>query len=125
MSLIDEFLGQSIASQRAKRGLTRTGLAVLLGVSEEHVAAMETGSVRASATQLLRVAEILKVGVESFFSSTPEVGPEEQSRPAFLDPEARQIVDDYNALPKPHRSALFAFLVESKLDGQETPTQMH
>lgn len=125
MSLIDVFLGQSIAALRAKRGLSLMGLAMQLGVSEEHVAALEAGKIRASVTQLFEIADVLGVAIESFFVSGQERGNVESTCPEFLNKEAREIVDHYNALSKPHRSALFDFLVESKLDGRETPTQLH
>ncbi|GAA6164512.1 hypothetical protein NBRC116590_22160 [Pelagimonas sp. KU-00592-HH] len=125
MSLIDEFLGQSIASLRAKRGLSRMGLAMQLGVAEKHVADLEAGRIRASVTQLFKIADILGVAIETFFASKQESRGVAGTCPEFLNREAREIVDHYNALSKPHRSALFDFLVESKLDGRGTPTQLH
>lgn len=125
VSLIDAFLGKSISSLRVKRGLSRMGLAMQLGVTEKHVADLEEGKIRASAMQLFQIAEILGVAIETFFANGQEDGGAAGTGPEFLNNEAREIVDQYNALSKPHRSALFDFLVESKADGRETPTQLH
>lgn len=62
-------LGERVRAQRSHRGLTRKALAQAAGVSQRHLASLETGVGNASILVLLQVAQALKCGLGDLLGS--------------------------------------------------------
>ena len=58
-------IGARVAELRKEQGLTQEGLAELLGVSQQSVAAYEVGRLRIALSMLPKLAKVLGVSVES------------------------------------------------------------
>jgi HTH-type transcriptional regulator/antitoxin HipB len=56
-------LSQHLRSFRKSRGLSQSQLAVLMGVAQSRIAAIEKDATKLTATQLLRVLAALNVGL--------------------------------------------------------------
>lgn len=66
-------LGMRLKEFRAKRGLSQTELAKLVGVTPSTISQVESNLIYPSLPALLKMAEILSVEVSSFFQETPDV----------------------------------------------------
>ncbi|GAA2389154.1 hypothetical protein GCM10010420_10860 [Streptomyces glaucosporus] len=63
-----DFSPTALRTLRKERGLTRTTLAVRIGVSHDSVKAFERGKIRPSLRTLARLAEVLDVPMDAFFT---------------------------------------------------------
>ncbi|MCJ2058965.1 helix-turn-helix domain-containing protein, partial [Methylobacterium sp. J-048] len=66
----DREIGSRIAAVRAAQGLSQTALGHAIGVSFQQVQKYEKGRNRIGASRLQRIADQLKVPVETFFASS-------------------------------------------------------
>jgi transcriptional regulator with XRE-family HTH domain len=66
-------LGLRLKELRAKRGLSQTELAKLVGVTPSTISQVESNLIYPSLPALLKMAEVLAIDVSSFFQETSEV----------------------------------------------------
>lgn len=66
-------LGMRLKELRAKRGLSQTELAKLVGVTPSSISQMESDLIYPSLPALLKIAEVLSVEVSSFFQGSADV----------------------------------------------------
>ena len=69
-------LGQRVRSLRARRGVTRKSLSAMAGVSERHLANLETGEGNASILVLLQVADALQSSLAELTGDVTTSSPE-------------------------------------------------
>jgi XRE family aerobic/anaerobic benzoate catabolism transcriptional regulator len=69
-------LGEAVRTLRARRGMTRRALAVEAGVSERHLANLESGVGNASILVLRQVAAALDVPLADLFDARPDASAE-------------------------------------------------
>lgn len=112
MSAIDILLGQGIARQRRLRKISQLELADRLNVSRQRIVDYEQGKRRASAKELFEIAKVIDLEIQDFFSRGNPLVPV-VSMPS-LPPEAQRLTEHYHTLSKPHRTAIFAFLLAGK-----------
>lgn len=116
MTEIDLLLGRSISRRRRKAGLSREELGRRLHVSAATISAFEAGDRRASAQQLLAIAECLDVPVDGFFDWVQPCAPEPVAPEGFGGSDVRNLAGHYEALSTSHRAVIFAFLLALKQD---------
>lgn len=64
---LNQRIGQRIAMQRLKAGMTQESIAEALGISSESVSRLERGTVAASVPRLMELAELLGCRTGDFF----------------------------------------------------------
>jgi len=69
-------LGESVRVRRARRGMTRRALAAEAGVSERHLANLESGVGNASILVLRQIARALECQVADLVDASPAEGPD-------------------------------------------------
>ncbi|MCJ2139494.1 helix-turn-helix domain-containing protein [Methylobacterium sp. E-066] len=89
----DREIGSRIAAVRAAQGLSQTALGHAIGVSFQQVQKYEKGRNRIGASRLQRIADQLKVPVETFFAGSQGADDREAVVPAFFnDPKVVELV---------------------------------
>ncbi|MCJ2096645.1 helix-turn-helix domain-containing protein [Methylobacterium sp. J-072] len=89
----DREIGSRIAAVRAAQGLSQTALGHAIGVSFQQVQKYEKGRNRIGASRLQRIADQLKVPVETFFASSQGNDDQEAVVPAVSnDPKVVELV---------------------------------
>lgn len=87
-------LGVRVAELRKEQGLTQEGLAELLGVSQQSVAAYEVGRLRVAVSMLSRLAKVLGVSLEAL------IGEEETPAKRGPTPKLQQQIERISRLPR-------------------------
>ena len=64
---IDRTVGQNIRFQRLQKGMSQEALAGRLGITFQQVQKYEKGANRASASRLVQIASVLRIGVMPLF----------------------------------------------------------
>ncbi len=82
-------IGARLKDLRARRGLSQTALAKMVGVTPSSISQVESDQVHPSLTALMKMAEVLSVNIASFF----EDGPGAKRRVVFPESEAATIRD--------------------------------
>jgi len=80
-------LGKRLKHLRSKRGLSQTELAKQVGVTPSTISQIESDLIYPSLPALIKIAEVLSVGVNSFFQDTLQVS----KRVIFPAAEAKEI----------------------------------
>lgn len=89
----DREIGSRIAAVRAAQGLSQTALGHAIGVSFQQVQKYEKGRNRIGASRLQRIADQLKVPVETFFAGSQGNDDREAVVPAsFNAPKVVELV---------------------------------
>ena len=89
----DREIGSRIAAVRAAQGLSQTALGQAIGVSFQQVQKYEKGRNRIGASRLQRIADQLKVPVETFFTGSQGNDAREAVVPAvFDDPKVVELI---------------------------------
>ena len=89
----DREIGSRIAAVRAAQGLSQTALGHAIGVSFQQVQKYEKGRNRIGASRLQRIADQLKVPVETFFAGSQGNDDRVTVVPAvFNDPKVVELV---------------------------------
>jgi transcriptional regulator with XRE-family HTH domain len=95
----DREIGSRIAALRAAQGLSQTALGHAIGVSFQQVQKYEKGRNRVGASRLQRIADQLKVPVETFFSGSRGDDDREAGALArFNDPKVMELVLAYTSI---------------------------
>ena len=76
-------LGKRIAARRKERGLTQAKIGELLGFTQPHIQAFESGRRRISVTELPKLAAILGTSVEELLGLQAKPG--QRGRPSLLE----------------------------------------
>jgi len=76
-------LGKRIAARRKAQGLTQAKLGELLGFSQPHIQAFESGRRRISVTELPKLANVLGIAVEDLLGLREKRG--SRGRPSRLE----------------------------------------
>ncbi len=63
---IDVAIGERLRARRVELGMTREGLAMLIGVAPDALDGYESGHVRLGATTLLKLTQVLSVELRYF-----------------------------------------------------------
>lgn len=87
-------IGARVAELRKEQGLTQEGLAELLGVSQQSVAAYEVGRLRIALSMLPKLAKVLGVSVESL------LGEDETAAKRGPAPKLQLRMERISQLPK-------------------------
>lgn len=64
-------VAQTLKQARVSSGLTQAFVAAALGVSQATVSRLESGSITATADDLVVIAQVLRVPIETLFGSSP------------------------------------------------------
>jgi transcriptional regulator with XRE-family HTH domain len=64
-------VAQTLKQARVRSGLTQAFVAAALGVSQATVSRLESGSITATADDLVVIAQVLRVPIETLFGSSP------------------------------------------------------
>jgi len=67
---IDKVVGRNVRVYRLAKGLSQTALANQLGIAFQQVQKYESGANRIGSGRLLRIAQILDVGIGAFFEGS-------------------------------------------------------
>nr|WP_294544406.1 helix-turn-helix transcriptional regulator [uncultured Rhodopila sp.] len=67
----DKQIGSHIRRRRVQMGMSRSRLALALGISENQVEAYELGRIWLGATRLFKIADILGVDLAFFYAEIP------------------------------------------------------
>ncbi|MCJ2116500.1 helix-turn-helix domain-containing protein [Methylobacterium sp. J-001] len=95
----DREIGSRIAAVRAAQGLSQTALGQAIGVSFQQVQKYEKGRNRIGASRLQRIADQLKVPVETFFAGSQGNDDREAVISAvFNDPKVVELVLAFTGL---------------------------
>lgn len=70
---IEFHVGQQLKNRRESLGLSRQGLASLLGVSSQQISKYETGKNQISPTRLYQLSQVLSVNPNYFFDGAGSV----------------------------------------------------
>lgn len=92
----DREIGSRIAAVRAAQGLSQTALGHAIGVSFQQVQKYEKGRNRVGASRLQRIANQLKVPVETFFADHSETDAEvSYVRAYYNNPKVLELVTTF------------------------------
>ncbi len=69
---IDEYIGNRVRVRREMLAMSQQKLGAALGVTRQHVQKCEPGTRRLSASQLNRIASVLKIPPAFFFEGVPQ-----------------------------------------------------
>jgi transcriptional regulator with XRE-family HTH domain len=97
-------IGARVAQLRKEQGLTQEGLAELLGVSQQSVAAYEIGRLRIALSMLPKLAKVLGVSVESL------LGEDEKPAKRGPTPKLQLQMERISQLPKPKQRFVMEML---------------
>ena len=110
-------LGSRVKDLRLKRGISQTDLARLVGVTPSTISQVESNLIYPSLPALLKMAEVLKVEVGSFFKSSGRVAdrivfPAEEARPIRLPALPDKAVQTLRLTPVDLESKVEPYLIE-------------
>lgn len=109
--LTKENIGQNIKKLREKSNLLQVDIAKHIGVTQQCMAAYETGRTMPDILTLLRIADYLKLPLNSFLTSTASTECEDGVEVTLSKDEA-ELVNNYRKLSKEKRAALLTFINE-------------
>lgn len=101
---IDRHVGSRLREMRVLRGLSQEAVAAVIGKTFQQVQKYETGANRISASILFKLAELLNVGVEEFFSGLLGRAPSAVALRAQR--ETLEFVRSFERLPEASRDTI-------------------
>ena len=116
-SKIDALVGARVRMLRERRKMSQTALGEAIGVSFQQVQKYERGANRISASALFQIAKALGVAPADFFEGLQGQNEGSMDWSRMVDPQVRDLVDNFARIPSPKVKAKIAELIEQLAAG--------